>query len=161
MKTISNDNAITRRQSITASILRISVPGAMVGGILLILYFVIVKSLGYQLQTNLRWINYIIVLPVSAYSIIKYINTTTEKSYLSAMLHSIVSCLGSFVILALFMFIYLFVDQTFMYQLHQLAYPELQINQLSIFILIIGEGILGSVLVSFIVLQFFKYRIRD
>ncbi|HMT27844.1 MAG TPA: hypothetical protein PKD91_01055 [Bacteroidia bacterium] len=162
MKSYANENILTPHKSNSSGgILRAALPGALFGGILLIAYFLIVKALGYHHQTNLRWINFVIIVPISAFAISSYIRNTKGKTYLSAFIHSISACLGSYFILAIFMLIYLLIDQSFMNELRNLAYPELQLNQLSIFLLIMGEGVLGSVVVSFVVLQFFKDSVRN
>lgn len=142
-------------------VVRIAVPAAIAGGIVLIIYFLIVKAMGYYLQTNLRWINYILMIPVSIYAVQKYISTTSGKTYLEALWISIIAYGGAYFVLGLFMFVYLSIDVQFMNHLHQLALPELQLNPIGILMLLVGEGVIGGAVISFIVLQFFKDQIRN
>lgn len=139
---------------------RIAIPAGIIGGFALIVYFLIIRLLDLHLQTSLRWINFLLVIPVMIYALNKYINTATSKTYLEALVVSITSCITAYAILALFMVGYLFYDSAFMEQLHQASLPELQLTYLSVFLLIMLEGVVGGVVLSFVMLQFFIEKIR-
>lgn len=161
MKQYSDKTETYSNNATTNRVLRIAVPAAIAGGLVLIIYFLLVKAMGYYLQTNLRWINYILMIPVSIYAVQKYISTTSGKTYLEALWISIIAYGGAYFVLGLFMFVYLSIDVQFMNHLHQLALPELQLNPIGILMLLVGEGVIGGAVISFIVLQFFKDQIRN
>lgn len=159
MTQYSDKTGTYSNNTIANRVARIAVPAAIAGGIVLIIYFLIVKALGYYLQTNLRWINYILMIPVSIYAVQKYISSSSGKTYLEAMVVSIIAYSGAYFVLGLFMFIYLSIDVQLMNHLYQLALPELQLNPIGVLMLLIGEGVIGGAVISFIVLQFFKNQI--
>jgi len=146
--------------TISNYITKISLPAGIVGGVLLIIYFLIIRSMGIHMQTNLRWVNFILIIPVVIYSLNKYVDYAHAKTYLKAFVVSWASSLIASLSLGIFMVVYLFADAEFMNFLYEQAYPELQLTQLGIFALIMFEGLIGGVIISFVTLQFFKDRIR-
>lgn len=155
------DKIVDTSQSSTSSyVFRIAVPSGIIGGVLLIIYFFIVRSLGYHMQTNLRWINFLLVIPVMIYVINKYIHVATSKTYLETLVVSAISCITAYFVLAIFMVGYLFYDTSFMEYLYRSSLPELQLTQLGVFLIIMMEGIVGGIVLSFVFLQFFIDRIR-
>ncbi len=161
MKTISSETELSLDQSKSGRIFRVALPGALAGGILLIAYFLCILVVGYHTQTNLRWANFVLIIPVSIFTINRYLKSSTGRTYIEALGSSIMACLGSFFILSVFMFIYLNIDVSFMDLLYQRALPELELSPLSIFMLIMFEGMVGSTIISFVLLQYFKDRIRN
>jgi len=139
----------------------ISLPAAIAGGIILIAYFLILSMLGLETVTELRFINFILLIPIVIYSLRTYVNTAHGKSYLEAFRVSILSFFGSYLILAVFMLFYLLViDKVFMAYLQEYVIPGVKLNAFGAMALIIGEGAIGSVILSFVILQFYKSRIK-
>jgi len=161
MKTISNETGLTLNQSKTGRLLRVALPGALAGGILLIVYFLGVRAIGYHENTYLRWLNFVLIIPVSLFTINRYLKSGTGKTYLEALASSIFACLGSYSFLSLFTFVYLHIDVAFMEMLYQKAFPELDLSPLSIVILLVFEGAVGSTIISFVLMQFYKDQMRN
>lgn len=160
MNTYPDKIADYSHPSTSSYIYRIAFPAGLAGGLSLIVYFLIIKALGYYMQTNLRWVNFLIVIPVMIYAINKYVNTATSKTYLETLVVSAISCIAAYFVLGIFMVGYLFYDTALMEYLYQSSLPELQLTQLSVFLIIMMEGIVGGIVLSFVFLQFFIDRIR-
>lgn len=161
MKTISSDTAVPENQLRSHRSLRVALPGAIGGGILLVGYFLIVMSIGKHQSTDLRWINFVLIIPVILITIKRYLKSGSGKTYVDALMSSIISGIGSYAILSLFMFIYLNIDHEFMNMLYQQAYPELALNPLSVVLMLMFEGAVGSTIISFVILQFYKDHMRN
>ncbi len=161
MANYSNKNATYSGSDNKINSLSIAVPASIIGGIVLIIYFMLLKFGSYHLNTNLRWFNYLLLVPGVFYTLNRYVVAASGKTYLQAFLVSFISILGSIFILAIFMTIYLYIDHPFMEQVYQSAFPELQLTPMSVFLLLIGEGVIGGLILSFVVLQFFKDRIHN
>lgn len=141
--------------------LTIALPAAAFGGILLITFFLLIRLLGYESITALRFLNFVLLIPVIIYSIKKYINTIHGKSYLEALRVSAIAFAGSYAILAMFMFFYLMViDPAFMVYLNQTAVPGIKLNAFGVMALLLGEGCIGAVILSFVTLQYYKVHLK-
>jgi len=143
------------------SVTGISFIGSVTGGIILVLYFLIISMTGYNTITGLRFLNFILLVPLVVISLRRYIENATGKSYLEAFSVSFLTFVGSYVILSLFMILYLTAfDRDFLEYLQNSAAPELKLNAFGVAALLIGEGIVGGIISTFVILQFFKNRIR-
>ncbi len=139
----------------------ISLPAAITGGIILIVYFLLTTLLGYQTVTELRFLNFVFLIPIVIYSQRSYVLNVTDKSYLECLRVSILSVIGAYALLAAFMFFYLFViDQAFMQYLQEYAVPGVKLNPFGVVALLLGEGSIGAVILSYVTLQFYKDRIK-
>ncbi len=161
MKTISNESEISLDQSRSRRIGKVALPGVLAGGVLLIVYYLIILAFGKHTNTDLRWINFVLIIPVLLLTIKRYLKSGTGKTYVEALMSSIVSGIGAYAILSLFMFIYLNIDHKFMDMLYQQAYPELALNPLSIVLMLMFEGAVGSAIISFVLMQFYKDHMRN
>ena len=104
--------------------LSISLPSAILGGAMLITFFLVMSLMGYESMTSLRFLNFVILIPVIIYSQRTYLNHFHDKSYMEALRVSILSFLGSYAILAVFMFVYMWViDPAFLTYLQKFALP--------------------------------------
>jgi hypothetical protein len=145
----------------TALLTRLAVPYILVGGSLLIIYFLILKAFGLHLITELRWFNFILLAPVIAKVSQKYISTSHGKSYLENFGLNFITFIGAFLILSIFMFFYLsFLDHQLMEVVRQSAFPELQLTPFNVCVLIMGEAVVAGVIISFATTQYYQYRIR-
>ncbi len=154
-KTIQNTATHSRNPNYA-----ICIPAALMGGALLITYFLIVSLIGYEDQTGLRFLNFVLLIPVIIYALSTYVNTVHKKSYMEAFRVSVLSFIGSYAILALFMFIYLMVlNPDFMTTL-QTQLPMLKLNAFGVVALLMGEGCIGAVVLTYIAMQHFKTKIR-
>lgn len=163
MKPLSTsvNNEATESQFKSSEIGRIVLPYAFVGGILIILYFMLMRFTGYYQNTGLRSINYLILIPFTYYSIKAYISKGHGRSYLKGFLAGIISYLISYSLLSLFMMLYLaFADNQLMTYIYNSAYPELQLTPVGVGLLLIGEGIIAGLITSFLIMQNFKDDIR-
>ena len=143
------------------SVSAISLLGAVTGGIILVLYFLIIAMTGYHTTTGLRFLNFILLLPLIIISLRRYVENVTAKSYFDAFRISFMTFLGSYVILAFFMILYLTViDADFMEFISVNMIPDSKLTVFGVAALIIGEGFIGGALVSFLIIQVFKNRIR-
>jgi hypothetical protein len=141
--------------------LSIAIPAAIMGGTILITYFLLIALMGYETVTQLRFVNFVLLIPVLVYAIKTYLNTVHRKSYMEAFRVSVLSYLGSYAILAIFMFIYLMVlNPDFLTYLQVQAFPLLKLNAFGVMAMLLGEGSIGAVVLSFVVLQYFKSRIK-
>jgi len=139
----------------------ISLPAAAFGGAMLITFFLLVSLLGFETATGLRFLNFVLLIPVIIYSVRTYVNTMHQRSYLEAMRVSILSFIGSYAILALFMFFYLMViNPAFMDYLNQTVVPSTKLNPFGVFALLLGEGCVGAVILSYVVLQYYKDQLK-
>ena len=112
-------------------------------------------------MTALRFLNFVLLIPVIIYSLKKYVDTVHGKSYMEALRVSAFSFVGAYAILALFMFFYLMViDPAFMVYLNQTAVPGIKLNPFGVMALLIGEGCIGAVILSFVTLQYYKVRLK-
>lgn len=146
----------TRNPSIS-----IALPGAIAGGIILIVYFLLISMLGYQTSTPLRFLNFVLLIPVIIYSLKTYVKNVKGKSYLEAFKIAVFSFFGAYLILAVFMFFYLVViDRELLVYLRTYVVPGVKLNAFGAAAMIIGEGAVGAVVLSFVVLQFFKDSLR-
>ncbi|MDQ3051482.1 MAG: hypothetical protein M3Q95_11395 [Bacteroidota bacterium] len=140
----------------------ISLPAAITGGIILIVYFLLTTLLGYQTVTELRFLNFVFLIPIVIYSQRSYVNNVSDKSYLECLRVSFLSVMGAYAMLAAFMVFYLFViDRSFMIYLQEYAVPGVKLNPFGAAALILGEGTIGAVILSFVTLQFYKDRIKN
>lgn len=139
----------------------ISLPAAIAGGVVLIIYFMLLSLFDLQGQTELRFINFVLLIPVVIYSIRTYMKNFHNKSYLEALRVSILAFWGSYAILAAFMIIYLLIiNPSFMEYLQTYAVPGVKLNAFGAAALLIGEGSVGAVVLSFVTLQFFKDKLK-
>ncbi len=139
----------------------ISLPAAIAGGVILILYFLLLSMLGLQEVTPLRFLNFVLLIPVVIYSIRTYLNNFHNKSYLEAFRVSVLAFWGSYAILALFMIVYLLaINPAFMVYLQTVAIPGIKLNAFGAAALLIGEGIVGAIVLSFVILQFYKDKLK-
>lgn len=163
MKPLSTfvNNEANETQLKSSEIGRIVLPYAFVGGILIILYFLLMRFTGYYQNTGLRSINYIILIPFTYLAIKAYISKGHGRSYLKGILAGIISYLISYSLLSLFMMLYLtFADPQLMAYIYNSAYPELQLNPVGVGALLIGEGMIAGLITSFLMMQNFKDDIR-
>ncbi len=155
------ENKVIEPSSFRNSNKSIVLPSAIAGGIILIVYFLLISMLGYETSTSLRFLNFILLIPVIVYSLNSYITKAHNKSYLEAMRIAIFSFFGSYLMLAIFMFFYLIlIDRELLVYLRTYVVPGVKLNAFGAAAMIIGEGAIGAVVLSFVVLQFFKDRIR-
>ena len=138
----------------------ICLPAALMGGALLVTYFLLISLIGYEGHTGLRFVNYVLLVPVIIYALSTYVNTVHKKSYMEAFRVSVLSVLGSYAILALFMFIYLMVLNPDFMTLLQSQLPTLKLNAFGVVALLMGEGSIGAVVLTFVAMQHFKTRIK-
>ncbi|MBK6640770.1 MAG: DUF4199 domain-containing protein [Bacteroidia bacterium] len=162
MKPLSTSvNESTESNLKSSEIIRIVLPYAFVGGILIILYFLIMRFTGHYQITGLRSLNYLIMIPVIYFAIKAYISKAHDRSYLKGFLSGISTYLISYSLLSLFMILYLaFADPVLMTYLYNSAYPELQLTPVGVGALLIGEGIIAGLITSFLIMQNFKDDIR-
>ena len=155
-KTTINPELVNRNPNIS-----IALPAAAFGGALLISFFLLMSLLGYETMTGLRFLNFILLIPIIVNAIKNYVNTVHGKSYLEAFRVSVLSFAGSYVILAVFMFVYLMViDPALMVYLNEHAVPNIKLNAFGVTALLLGEGLIGGVLLSYVTLQHYKDRLK-
>ena len=138
----------------------ICIPAALMGGAMLVTYFLLISLIGYEEMTGLRFLNFVLLIPVIIYALSTYVNTVHRKSYMEAYRVSVLSVMGSYAILALFMFIYLMVLNPDFLTFLQTRLPMLKLNAFGVAALLMGEGSIGAVVLTFIAMQHFKTRIR-
>lgn len=139
----------------------IALPAALMGGTILITYFLIVALLGYEKVTRLRFFNFVLMIPVIIYSLSTYVNNFHRKSYMEAFRVSVLSYVGSYALLSLFMFVYLMVlNPGFLVYLQTEQFPFLKLNAFGVVAMLLGEGSIGAVVLTFISMQHFKTRIK-
>ncbi len=154
-------NKIMAPSTIRNPNIAISLPAAIAGGVTLILYFLLLSILGLQEVKPLRFLNFVFLIPVVIYCIRTYVNNFHNKSYLEAFRVSLLAFWGSYAILALFMIVYLLViNPAFMVYLQTYAVPGIKLNAFGAAALLIGEGSVGAVVISFVILQFYKDRLK-
>lgn len=123
-------------------------------------YFLLISLIGYEEMTGLRFLNFVLLIPVIIYALSTYVNTVHKKSYMEAFRVSVLSVMGSYAILALFMFIYLMVLNPDFLTYLQASLPMLKLNAFGVAALLMGEGSIGAVVLTFVAMQHFKTRIR-
>jgi|SRR5688572_23494044 len=139
----------------------ISLPSAILGGAMLITFFLLMSLMGYETTTGLRFLNFVILIPIIIYAQRSYLTHFHAKSYMEAFRVSMLAFWGSYAILAVFMFIYLMViDPAFLTYLQKFAIPGIKLNSFGVTALLLGEGMIGAVLLSYVILQYFKARIK-
>src|SRR5688572_17745462 len=110
-------------------ITRFALPYMLLGGIAMIVFFLILKMFGLHMITELRWFNFLLMAPVIALVNYKYINTQHGKTYLESLALNFITFMGAFMLLAIFMFLYLsFIDPGMMKLIRVNALPELQLT---------------------------------
>ena len=154
-KTIQNTASSSRNPNYA-----ICIPASLMGGALLVTYFLLITLLGYEDVTGLRFINFILLIPVIIYALSTYVNTVHKKSYMEAFRVSVLSFMGSYAILAVFMFIYVMVLNPDFLTYLQTKLPMLKLNAFGVMALLMGEGSIGAVVLTFVAMQHFKTRIR-
>ena len=155
-KVLHNTATSTRNPNYT-----IALPASLMGGALLITYFLILALLGYETVTELRFFNFIIMIPVIIYALSTYVNSVHKKNYMEAFRVSVLSFMGSYVILAVFMFLYLMVlNPDFMTYLQTVQFPTLKLNAFGVFAMLMGEGSIAAVVLTFVAMQHYKTRIK-
>ena len=154
-KTVQNTASATRNPNYA-----ICIPAALMGGALLVTYFLLISLIGYEEMTGLRFLNFVLLIPVIIYALSTYVNTVHKKSYMEAFRVSVLSVMGSYAILALFMFIYLMVLNPDFLTYLQASLPMLKLNAFGVAALLMGEGSIGAVVLTFVAMQHFKTRIR-
>ena len=154
-KTIQNTGTTSRNPNYA-----ICLPASLMGGALLVTYFLLISLIGYEDVIGLRFVNYILLIPVIIYALSTYVNTVHKKSYMEAFRVSVLSFMGSYAIMAVFMFIYLMVLNPDFLTFLQSKMPTLKLNAFGVVALLLGEGSIGAVVLTFVAMQHFKTRIR-
>ncbi len=150
-----------QEQSGTKAVSKIILPYAFIGGIIVILYFLVMRFAGFYQSTGLRAINYLLMAPVIYFAIKAYITKGVNRSYLLGIYSGILTYFIAYGLLSIFMLLYLsFADPQMMTYIHDASFPELQLNPLSVAGLLMGEGMVAGVITSYLLMQNFKDDIR-
>lgn len=143
-----------------AAVKSISLLGAVAGGITLVLFFLIIALMGYYYHLWLHFINLILLVPLITISLKKYIVNVNDKSWLEAYGVSFLTIAGSYLFLAFFMIIYLsLIDRSYLYFLQEHIPTPLTITLPGIAAGLLAEGIIAGILLSMILLRFFRKKI--
>ncbi len=145
-----------------SSVFTISFLGAITGGIILILYFLILALTNYYTILGLRYLNFMLLIPLIVISIKRYLNTTYDKSSFEAFVISFLTIVGSYCLLAVFIVVYItLIDRNFLHYVQNHLPGNIYLDVPVIAFGLLAEGIAGGVVLSFILLQFFKKRMNE
>ena len=139
-----------------------ALPYGLWGGLALIAFFLIMKLLNLHTQTLIRGVNFLILVPFVVACLNHYSKDSKHSYYLKSLLVGYYTFLVSYILIAAFMFVYLsFIDNTFMELLQEKNAFYVNLSPLSVSLLLLMEGAVMGIIISFVTMQYFKSRTRN
>lgn len=148
---------------ITSSIERIGFKVGLVTFALLVAYFFVMKTAGLAFILQYRYFNFFILLGGIWYAINSYKKKNLQQSsddfYLAGMGEGMFTGGVAVFLFSVFIGAYLdYIDPAFMEQLKLVAPLGSHLDALTVFLVLSGEGIGSALIITFGLMQYYKYK---
>jgi hypothetical protein len=140
------------------SVERIGIIAGLFTALAQVVYFLIMKNLGYAEMLELRFFNFVILAVGICTAISRYKHLRqSEEFYLKGWAEGIFTAAVSTVVFGIFMAVYLqYFDRELLMYIRQNAAIGMTTNGLFVFFDIIMEGMAGGFVITLSAMQFFK-----